>query len=113
MEAAWPRPQLRLGAALRRREVGSRELLEHQLARIERLNPGLNAVVRSTSSARVAADRRIVPPQGRPAGPLLGLPMTVKDTFETAGLRTTCGVPSSQHVPRGCRRGGGCARRAP
>ncbi len=89
--------------ALRRREVGSRELLEHQLARIERLNPGLNAVVtldaERARAAADAADRALA--KSESLGPLHGLPMTVKDTFETAGLRTTCGVPElSQHVPR-------------
>ncbi len=89
--------------ALRRREIGSRELLEHQLARIERLNAGLNAVVtldlERARAAADAADRALA--QGEPLGPLHGLPITVKDTFETAGLRTTCGVPElSEHVPR-------------
>jgi amidase len=88
--------------ALRRREVGSRELLEHYLARIERHNPELNAVVtldveRARASAD-AADRALAKGEGK--GPFFGLPMTVKDAFETAGLRTTCGVPElSQHVP--------------
>jgi amidase len=91
-----------LAAALRRRELGSRELLEHYLARIERWNPALNAVVTldvdRARAAADAADRALA--RGEAAGALFGLPMTVKDTFETAGLRTTCGVPElSAHVP--------------
>src|SRR6185312_1065933 len=90
-----------LADAIRRREVSSRELLDRYLARVERLNPSLNAVVtldpdgarRATDEADAALAR------GDMRGPLHGLPMTVKDTYETAGMRTTCGVPAWDHVP--------------
>ncbi|NGO70284.1 amidase [Streptomyces boncukensis] len=91
-----------LTAALRRREVSSRELLDLCLARIDRLNPALNAVVTlDTDRAReqaAAADEALA--AGAPFGPLHGLPVTVKDTLETAGLRTTSGAPElAAHVP--------------
>ena len=80
-----------LAAAIRRKDISGSELLECYLDRIERLNPGLNAVVtldpdRARREAR-EADRRTA--HGDPAGPLHGLPMTVKDSIETAGMRTT------------------------
>ena len=90
-------------AALRQRKVGSRELLEHALARVERWNGDVNAVVTldlaGARAAADAADRALT--AGKPLGPLHGLPITVKDCFETAGVRTTCGVPElGSHVPR-------------
>jgi amidase len=82
-----------LTAAIRRRELSSRELLDHYLSRVERLNPSLNAVVTlDVEGARRdadAADAALA--RGEVRGPLHGVPMTVKDTYETAGMRTTCG----------------------
>jgi amidase len=89
--------------ALRRRRVTSRELLETCLERVERVNPALNAVVtldaERARAAADAADRALA--EGAPLGPLHGLPVTVKDTYETAGVRTTCGVPElADHVSK-------------
>ena len=91
-----------LVAALAAGTVGSAELLDAQLARIERLNPVLNAVValdadRARDRARLADDAAA---RGERWGPLHGLPMTVKDCFETEGLATTSGAPElASHVP--------------
>lgn len=96
------RPAVALARALRARELGCRELLDHYVRRVERLNPRLNAVVtldleRARRDAD-AADAALA--RGELRGPLHGLPMTVKDCFETAGLRSTCGVPElADHVP--------------
>ena len=80
-----------LAAAIRAREISSTELLDCYLGRIEEFNPGLGAVVTlDADRARreaAAADRRLA--RGGEAGPLHGLPVTVKDCLETAGLRTT------------------------
>lgn len=91
-----------LVAALRRREVGSVELLDHHLERIDRLNSGLNAVVtldvdRARAEA-TAADAAIA--AGDTLGALHGLPMTIKDCIATAGMRTTAGAPEfAGYVP--------------
>jgi amidase len=90
-----------LAEAIGRGEVSSRELLDHYLARIERLNPTLNAVVTvDPEGARRAADAADAAlARGERCGPLHGVPMTIKDTFETAGMRTTCGFKAWDRVP--------------
>lgn len=90
--AHWTATQL--ASAIRRRELSAGELLAHFLARIERLNPRLRAVVtldaeRATATARAADDAA---GRGEWWGPLHGLPITVKDAIETAGLRSTGGA---------------------
>ncbi|MEO3976910.1 amidase family protein [Streptomyces sp. CAU 1734] len=90
-------------SALRRRRITSRKLLELHLTHIARTNPVLNAVITlDAEGARAAADTadRHLAATGRPLGPLHGLPMTVKDSLEVKGMRTTCGSPSlTDHVP--------------
>jgi Asp-tRNA(Asn)/Glu-tRNA(Gln) amidotransferase A subunit family amidase len=76
-------PLTKLAELIRKREVSAVEVVEAHLERIESLNPALNAIV---TLAPDAVDR------ARSAqGDLCGLPFTVKDTIETAGLRTTSG----------------------
>src|SRR5215475_5331242 len=91
-----------LAAAVRGKEVSSAELLECYLDRIEELNPALGAVVTlDAEGARreaAEADGRLA--RGAEVGPLHGLPVTVKDCLETAGMRTTCGAPElAGYVP--------------
>jgi amidase len=88
-----------LAAALRRREIGCRELLDHYVARVERLNPALNAIVTlDLEAARARADEADAAlASGEHWGPLHGVPMTIKDAFETMGLTTTCGYPPLAH----------------
>jgi amidase len=80
-------------------EVSSEEAVRAHYARIEEVNPVINAIVttdaeRALNEAR-AADARLVQAraQGRPVPPLHGVPMTHKDTHDTAGMRTTFGSP--------------------
>ncbi len=83
-------------------QVSTRELVDGYLARIDRLNEGLNAVVtldaaRARAEADASDERRA---RGEPRGVLEGLPVTIKDAFETAGMRTTSGaVELADHVP--------------
>jgi amidase len=95
------RPAHALAKALRNRELSSRELLELYLNRVERLNPPLNAVVTlDVEGARRAADAAdSTLASGGPTGPLHGVPMTIKDSYETAGMRTTCGLEDWDRVP--------------
>ncbi len=84
-----------LAALIRRRKIGCLELLDHFLARIERYNPKLNAIVwidrdRARKRAR-AADAALK--KGKRFGPLHGVPMTIKESYQVAGSPTTWGVP--------------------
>jgi amidase len=91
-----------LAQAIRRRTVSSRELLEHYLSRVERFNPALNAVVTiDAAGARAAADSADAAIARRDTlGPLHGVPMTIKDAFETRAVRSTCGFHAwSSHQP--------------
>ncbi len=95
-------PATELAARVRAREVSSRELLELYLRRIERLNPGLNAVVTlDAERAREEAARADEAlGSGARTGPLHGLPITVKDAIEVGGMRSTGGATKLRdHVP--------------
>ncbi len=81
-----------LGRSLSSGEISSVELTRLFLARIERLNPALNALITLTAEqallAAAAADRRRAAGE---KGPLLGIPLIHKDIFCTDGVRTSCG----------------------
>ncbi len=97
------RPATELAALVRSREVSARELLEAHLARMDRLDGALNAVVtRDDDAARAAADAADAAlAAGAPVGPLHGLPVAHKDTHATGGMRTTWGSPLLRDtVPR-------------
>jgi amidase len=80
---------------LKRKERSSRELTEMLLERIDAVNPALNAVVELRRDAALreanAADQEIAQGAERP---LLGVPMTIKESFNVAGLHTTWGNPA-------------------
>lgn len=90
-----------LTASIREGKLTSIQVLEAFLGRIERHNGKINAVVTldAEGAARAAADADREISTGIIRGPLHGLPVTVKDSFETAGMRTTSGVRARDHVP--------------
>jgi amidase len=86
-----------LSDALARKEVSAVELAEHAMARIERHDAKINAVcvrdferaleaARAADAARARGDNK----------PLLGIPMTVKESYNVAGLPTTWGIPAQK-----------------
>ena len=91
--AFWP--ARRLASAVRRRKVGCVELLELYLRRCERYNPALNAVITTDLEAarRRAREADAALARGEVWGPLHGLPMTIKESYDVAGMPTTWGVP--------------------
>ena len=99
--AAVPREELceltaiELAARIRRKQVSARDVMAAHLARIERVNPRVNAIVtlvaaRATASALAADEKQA---RGHALGVLHGLPVAHKDLVNTAGIRTTFGSP--------------------
>lgn len=83
-------PATALSDLVRRRKLGALELLDHYIARVERLDGRINAVVvRDFERARTHA--RALDSQADKSAPLFGVPMTVKESFDVAGLPSTRG----------------------
>jgi len=82
-----------MAAAIRDKRLSPVELVDALLARIERLNPVLNAYCTVTAAEARAAARQAeaTVARGEPLGRLHGVPISVKDTLWTAGVRTTMG----------------------
>src|ERR1700704_3850718 len=85
-----------LAADIKKKKIGCLELLDLYLARVEKYDGALNAVVvrdfeRARTRAR-AADRALA--RRQVWGPLHGVPMTIKESYDVAGLPTTWGVPA-------------------
>ena len=85
-----------LAADIKRKKIGCLELLDLYLARVEKYDGALNAVVvrdfdRARTRAR-AADRALA--RRQLWGPLHGVPMTIKESYDVVGLPTTWGVPA-------------------
>jgi amidase len=85
-------PATVLAELVRTRKLGALELLDHYIARTERHDPRINAVVvRDFDRARARA--RTLDGQPDKTAPLFGVPITVKESFDVKGLPTTRGHP--------------------
>lgn len=88
-----------LAAMIRAKEIGCADLLEHFLTRCEMHNAGLNAIIvwkRDEARARARqADEALA--KGEVWGPLHGVPMTIKESYDWEGTATTWGVPELKH----------------
>src|SRR5438445_6995114 len=91
-ELVW-RPATELAALIRSKQISPVELTEAVLARIDALNPRLNAfcLVAHDLARRGAREAEIAVTKAEPLGALHGVPLSIKDVIFTRGLRTTGG----------------------
>jgi aspartyl-tRNA(Asn)/glutamyl-tRNA(Gln) amidotransferase subunit A len=90
-------------AEIRERRLSPLDLTNAYLERIERMNPRINAYVTVTAERALADARRAAEEisKGGPRTPLHGVPIALKDLFETAGIRTTAGAKFfADYVPK-------------
>jgi amidase len=96
MSEIWQLSATELAHRIARRDLSSAEVVDAHLSRIDAVNPGLNAVVRvladEARAGAALADRKLA--SGEKVGPLHGVPFTVKENIDMAGLPTTWGVPA-------------------
>ena len=87
-----------IAQAIRDKRASAAEVVEAHLQRIAAVNPALNAVVQTVGPrARLealAADQALA--RGELRGPLHGVPMTIKDSLDTAGVISTGGTKGGQ-----------------
>ncbi|HEY2874374.1 MAG TPA: amidase [Reyranella sp.] len=84
-----------LASAIRGKKIGCLELLDLYLKRVEAHNPSLNAIIATDiegARKRAKAADRLVK-SGRKLGPLHGVPMTIKESYNVTGMPTTWGFP--------------------
>src|SRR5438270_11893297 len=92
-----------LAQAIRDKRVSSQEVVEAYIHRIEAVNPQLNAVVQLTADSALAQARQadVALARGEINGPLHGVPITIKDSFDTMGVISTAGTKGrASYVPQ-------------
>jgi amidase len=97
-------PAVSLARLLKARKVSATEVVRAFIARIERVNPGLNAIVTVVPEQALAAAKAMDRKREKP-GPFYGLPIAYKDLVPTRGVRTTYGsrvyekeIPEENHA---------------
>ena len=92
-----------LADSIRQHRASSQEVLEAHLKRIAAQNPSLNAIVTldEEQARRRSKEADEALARGEIWGPMHGVPVTIKDVFETAGIRTTSGhQPLANYIPQ-------------
>src|SRR5436305_802336 len=89
-------PAVQLADLTQRRKIGCLELLDHYIGRIGRLDGPINAVVVADFD-RARERARMLDQATERSAPLFGVPMTVKESFDVAGLPSTLGHPERSH----------------
>jgi len=92
-----------LAQAIRDKRVSSHEVVEAYIHRIEAVNPQLNAVVQFTADTALTQARQadVALARGEIKGPLHGVPITIKDSFDTEGIISTGGTKGrASYVPQ-------------
>lgn len=92
-----------LAQKIREHEISAEEVVETYLKHIDQHNPALNAIVtpNESNARRWAKEADEALERGEIWGPLHGVPITIKDSLETEGLRTTSSFkPLADHIPR-------------
>ncbi len=84
---------VKISSMIRSRKITSREIVNEQLGRIEKVNPRLNGIVKINGRALEQAEEYDdYLNKGKCLGPLHGVPVTIKDSFDTKDLTTTYGT---------------------
>jgi amidase len=92
-----------LARAIREKRVSSREVVEAYIHRIEVVNPQLNAVVQLTADTAITQAKQadVALARGEIKGPLHGVPITIKDSFDTESIISTAGTKGrASYIPQ-------------